>query len=289
MDFHRTLNNAKILGLLSVLTGAFLSIGYLVGGTSGMIIGLFFAGIMNFGSYWFSDRIVLKIYGAEKVERSDRPDLYDAVERLAEDAGIPVPELYISKMDVPNAFATGRNPEHGVVCVTQGLLRNLEQEEVEGVIAHEMAHIKNRDTLINAVVATIAGAIAIIAEMVFWGALFSGKDEEGELLSAMAFMVLTPLIATIIRTAISRKMEFRADSDAVSIHGKKEGLSSALRKISSANERKNSRHKSKVEEAGANLFIYNPFSSEKITRFFSTHPPLEDRLENIESTSLGTE
>lgn len=254
-----------------------------------MIIGLFFAGIMNFGSYWFSDRIVLKIYGAEKVERSDRPDLYDAVERLAEDAGIPVPELYISKMDVPNAFATGRNPEHGVVCVTQGLLRNLEQEEVEGVIAHEMAHIKNRDTLINAVVATIAGAIAIIAEMVFWGALFSGKDEEGELLSAMAFMILTPLIATIIRTAISRKMEFRADSDAVSIHRKKEGLSSALRKISSANERKNSRHKSKVEEAGANLFIYNPFSSEKITRFFSTHPPLEDRLENIESTSLGTE
>ena len=208
-----------------------------------MIIGLFFAGIMNFGSYWFSDRIVLKIYGAEKVERSDRPDLYDAVERLAEDAGIPVPELYISKMDVPNAFATGRNPEHGVVCVTQGLLRNLEQEEVEGVIAHEMAHIKNRDTLINAVVATIAGAIAIIAEMVFWGALFSGKDEEGELLSAMAFMILTPLIATIIRTAISRKMEFRADSDAVSIQGKKEGLSSALRKISSANERKNSRHK----------------------------------------------
>lgn len=287
MDFNRTLNNAKILGLLSVLTGAFLTVGYFIGGTSGMIIGLVFAGIMNFGSYWFSDSIVLKVYHAEKVERSDRPELHDAVENLAGEAGIPVPELYISDMDVPNAFATGRNPEHGVVCVTKGLLRDLEQEEVEGVIAHELAHIKNRDTLINAVVATIAGAIAILAEMVFWGALFSGRDEEGELLSALAFMILTPLIAMIIRTAISRKMEFRADSDAVEIHRNKEGLSSALRKISSANERKNAQHKSKVEEAGANLFIYNPFSSEKITRFFSTHPPLEDRLENIESTSLS--
>lgn len=286
MDLHRTLNNAKILGLLSVLTGAFLTAGYFIGGTSGMVIGLFLAGIMNFGSYWFSDRIVLKMYRAEKIEREDRPELYDAVENLAEGAGLPSPELYISDMDVPNAFATGRNPEHGVVCVTKGLLRNLEQEEVEGVIAHELAHIKNRDTLINAVVATIAGAIAIIAEMVFWGALFSGRDEEGEMLSALAFMILTPLIATIIRTAISRKMEFRADSDAVKIHGNREGLSHALRKISSANERKNTKHKSRVEEAGANLFIYNPFSSEKITRFFSTHPPLEERLENIESTSI---
>lgn len=286
MDFNRTLNNAKILGLLSVLTGAFLTVGYFIGGTSGMIIGLVLAGIMNLGSYWFSDKIVLKIYKAEEVSREDRPELYEAVENLAENAGIPVPDLYISDMDVPNAFATGRNPEKGVVCVTKGLLRDLDQDELEGVIAHEMAHIKNRDTLINAVVATIAGAIAIIAEMVFWGALFSGRDEEGEMLSALAFMILTPLIATIIRTAISRKMEFRADSDAVKIHENKEGLSSALRKISSANERKNSRHKSKVEEAGANLFIYNPFSSEKVTRLFSTHPPLEKRLENIEDSSI---
>lgn len=286
MDFNRTLNNAKILGLLSILTGVFLTVGYLIGGTSGMIIGLVFAGIMNLGSYWFSDRIVLKIYRAEEVNREDRPELYDAVENLAENAGISVPDLYISDMDVPNAFATGRNPEKGVVCLTKGLLRDLEQDELEGVIAHEMAHIKNRDTLINAVVATIAGAIAILAEMVFWGAMFSGRDEEGEMLSALAFMILTPLIAAIIRSAISRKMEFRADSDAVEIHGDKKGLSSALRKISSANERKNSRHKSKVEEAGANLFIYNPFSSEKVTRLFSTHPSLDKRLDNIESSSI---
>lgn len=251
-----------------------------------MVIGLIFAGVMNFGSYWYSHKIVLKIYGAEKIERSDRPELRESVERLAENAGTPVPDLYISDMNVPNAFATGRNPEKGVVCVTQGLLRELEHEEVEGVIAHELAHIKNRDTLINAVVATVAGALAIMAEMVFWGALFSGREEEGEMMSALAFMILTPLIATLIRTMISRKMEFRADSDAVKIHQKREGLSSALRKISSANERKTKKHKSKVQEAGANLFIYNPFSSEKITRFFSTHPPLEDRLQNIEASKI---
>lgn len=286
MNFNRILNNTKILGLLSVLTGLFIGAGYLIGGTSGMVIGLLFAGVMNFGSYWYSHKLVLKIYGAEKIEKGDRPELHESVQRLAENAGIPVPDLYISDMNVPNAFATGRNPEKGVVCVTQGLLRELDHEEVEGVIAHELAHIKNRDTLINAVVATVAGALAIMAEMVFWGALFSGRDEEGEMLSALAFMILTPLIATLIRTMISRKMEFRADSDAVEIHQKREGLSSALRKIRSANERKTSQHKSKVQEAGANLFIYNPFSSEKITRFFSTHPPLEDRLENIEASKI---
>ena len=286
MESHRILNNAKILGLLSILTGLFIGAGYVIGGAGGMVIGLLFAGAMNFGSYYYSHKIVLKMYNAEKISRDERPELYNAVETLAENAGLPVPDLYISDMNVPNAFATGRNPEHGVVCITQGLMRDLEQDEIEGVIAHELAHIKNRDTLINAVVATFAGAIGIIAEMVFWGSLFSGRDEEGEMVSALAFMILTPLIATLIKTMISRKMEFRADSDAVKIHQKREGLSSALRKISSANERKTSQHKSKVKEAGSNMFIYNPFSSEKITRFFSTHPPLEDRLENIEASKI---
>lgn len=286
MEFNRLLNNGKILGLLSVLTGLFVGAGYLIGGTSGMVIGLLLAGVMNFGSYWYSDRLVLKMYSAEKIERSDRPDLYESLEELADNAGIPMPELYISDMDVPNAFATGRNPENGVVCVTQGLLQNLENEEVEGVIAHELAHIKNRDTLINAVVATIAGALAVMAEMVFWSAMFSGRDQEGELMSAMAMMILTPLIATIIRASISRKMEFRADSDAVKIHQDRKGLSSALRKISSANERKRTSHNSRVQEAGSNLFIYNPFSSDKITKFFSTHPPLEERLENIDASKI---
>ncbi len=286
MNLTRTLNNAKILGLLTGMTGLFIAAGFLIGGTTGMIIGLFFAGIMNFGSYWYSDRIVLKMYNAEKVKPDERSQLYTSVEQLAENADIPMPDLYISDMNAPNAFATGRNPEHGVVCITQGLLRNLETDEIEAVVAHELAHIKNRDTLINAVVATIAGSIAVIAELVFWSALFAGRDQEGELLSAMAFMILTPLIATVIRMSISRKMEFRADSDAVKIHGQREGLSNALRKISSANERQRRGHNSKVQEAGSNMFIYNPFASDKFTKLFSTHPDLDSRLENIEASSL---
>jgi len=286
MDFSRTLNNAKILGLLTTLTGLFIAAGYLIGGTFGMVIGLLFAGVMNFGSYWYSHKIVLKMYDATEVTREERPELYSSVEKLAENADVPMPELYISDMSVPNAFATGRNPENGVVCVTQGLLSSLEQEEIDAVIAHELAHIKNRDTLVNAVVATIAGAIAILAEMVFWGALFSGRQRQGELMSAMAFMILTPLIASLIKLTISRKMEYRADSDAVKIHGQREGLKNALKKISSANERPTRSHNSKIEEAGANLFIYNPFSSDKITKYFSTHPQLEDRLNNIEKSKL---
>lgn len=275
----------KILTLLSVLTAIFVSAGYYLGGTGGMIIGLVFAAVMNLGSYWFSDKIVLKIYGAEPLPESEYRDIHEAVERLAENAGIPKPRVYHSSMEAPNAFATGRSPKKGVVCLTDGLLQQLEQEEIEGVIAHELAHIKNRDSLVNAVVATVAGAISILAEMAFWGALFSGREENGEAFSAMAFMILTPLIALIIRTAISRTMEFRADSDAVRIHGSKQGLSSALQKINSANkDYRPSRRSNKMQEVGSNLFIENPFSHDTITRFFSTHPPLEDRLENIRNT-----
>ncbi|MFT4893013.1 MAG: heat shock protein HtpX [Candidatus Nanohaloarchaea archaeon] len=278
--------NAKIFGFLSILTGVFLGVGYLIGGTGGMIIGLFFAGLMNFGSYWFSDKIVLKMYGAEQLSEEQYSDLHRKVEELADKAGIPKPKLYRNSMEVPNAFATGRNPEKGVVCVTQGLLDQLEKDEVEGVIAHELAHIKNRDTLINAVVATVAGAVALIAELAFWSSLFTGEDE-GEMISALAFMIVTPIIATIIRMAVSRTMEFRADSEAVRIHGSKDGLSNALEKISASNKGYKSRkHVSKVQETGSNLFIENPFSADSLTKYFSTHPPLKERLENIQSTEI---
>lgn len=278
--------NLKIFSLLSVLTGVFLGVGYLIGGTGGMVIGLIFAGLMNFASYWFSDKIVLKMYGAEEVSEEENPGLHDMVEKLAENAGIPKPKIYRNKMDVPNAFATGRSPEKGVVCVTDGLMNTLTDEEVEGVIAHELAHIKNRDTLINAVVATVAGAVGLIAELAFWGAMFGGNDEQGEMVSALALMILTPIIATIIRMAVSRSMEFRADSEAVRIHGQKQGLSSALSKISEAKSRPTRRHNSRAQEAGANLFIENPFSSDSLTKWFSTHPPLDERVENIEATEL---
>lgn len=278
--------NLKIFSLLSVLTGVFLGVGYLIGGTGGMIIGLVFAGLMNFGSYWFSDKIVLKMYGAEEVSEEENPELHRMVEKLSENAGISKPRVYRNKMDVPNAFATGRNPEKGVVCVTDGLMNTLETDEVEGVIAHELAHIKKRDTLINAVVATVAGAVGLIAELAFWGAMFGGNDEQGEMVSALALIILTPLIATVIRMAVSRSMEFRADSEAVRIHGQRQGLSSALRKISEENSRPIMRHNSRAQQAGANLFIENPFSSDSITKWFSTHPPLNERVENIEATEL---
>ncbi|MFB6116827.1 MAG: zinc metalloprotease HtpX [Candidatus Nanosalina sp.] len=278
--------NFKIFTLLSVLTGLFLGAGLLIGGRSGMVIAFFFAAVMNLGSYWFSHKLVLKMYGAEELEEAENPEIHSKVEELAREAGIPKPGVYRTGMQVPNAFATGRNPEKGVVCVTDGLMKTLDEDEIRGVIAHELAHIKNRDTLVNSAVATIAGAIGMLAELAFWGAMFGGREEEGEMVSAMALMILVPVISTIIRMAVSRSMEFRADSEAVKISRDKQGLSSALEKISEASSRKPTRHNSRAQEAGANLFIGNPFSGDKITKWFSTHPPLQERLENIEKTDI---
>lgn len=277
--------NLKLFGLLSILTGLFLAVGFAVGGETGLVMALIFAGVFNFGSYWFSDKIVLKMYGAEPISEEDNPELHSTLARLSENAGIPKPRLYRNSMAVPNAFATGRSPKKGVVCVTDGLMEQLNDKEVAGVIAHELAHIKNRDTLINAAVATIAGAVAVLAEMAFWGAMFSRDDDLGEMVGSLAFMIVTPIIATLIRLSISRKMEYRADSSAVRIQGNREALQSALKKISSSN--KHSKYKaSKIQESGSNLFIENPFSGDRLTGYFSTHPPLENRLENIRNTDV---
>ncbi len=278
--------NLKLFGLLSILTGLFLGVGFAIGQEAGLIIALLFAGIFNFGSYWFSDKIVLRLYKAEPISEEEMPELHSTLEQLADNADIPKPRLYRSSMQVPNAFATGRSPKKGVVCVTDGLLEQLNDEEVAGVVAHELAHIKNRDTLINASVATIAGAVAVLARIAFWGAMFSGDDDVGEMAGAMMFMIVTPIIAMVIRMAISRKMEFRADSAGVNIHGKKKGLESALKKISSANRHSNYKA-SQIQEAGSNLFIDNPFSGDRMTKYFSTHPPLENRLQNIQNTEMN--
>ena len=283
MKLRLPVTKLKLFGLMSVMTGVFLGAGLLLGGRSGLIIALVFAGLTNFASYWFSHRIVLRIHGAEEIPEGEMEWLRDAVKEFSDNAGIPEPDLYRSNMRVPNAFATGRNPEHGVVCFTEPLLKKLDRNEVKGVLAHEMAHIENRDTLTNSVVATLAGAVAVLADMAFWGAMFSGGEERGNLASAAVMMVLTPLIATLVRSAVSRTMEFRADSDAVRIHGERDGLASGLKKINAASER--SRYTgSKVEEASASLFIDNPFTGDRLARWFSTHPPLQDRLENIRST-----
>ncbi len=285
LNKNQFLNQFRIFTLLTVLTGVFVGVGLYLGGTGGMIIGLALAGVMNFGSYWYSHKIVLKMHNAEEMTEENYPEYHKMLDKLSENAGIPKPALYKSDMQVPNAFATGRNPENGVVCVTEGLMNQLNMEEVEGVVAHELAHIKNRDTLINATVATLAGALAVIARIVFYSGMISGGRDRGQALASLAFMILVPLIAVFIKTAISRSMEYRADSEAVKIHKNKKGLTSALQKISSSNEK--SQYKaSEVKESTSNLFIYNPFSGDKLTKYFSTHPPLEERIKNIENTEL---
>lgn len=306
----------KILGLFSVLTAFFIAVGGFLAGTSGLILGLGLAGVMNLVSYWFSDKIVLKLYKAEEVSHEQAPELHQALEELAQEADVPQPKLYKSSMELPNAFATGRSPEKGIVCVTEGLLQKLEPEEIEGVLAHELSHIKHRDTLINAVVATLAGAIAIIARLAFWGSLFAGGRDNGRAFASLAFMILTPIIALLIRTAISRTMEFRADRSAVQIHQQKEALSSALKKISQASKdfsrsssarslspglaggggrragrrprarSENGSGFSEMHKVSSHLLIHNPFSGEKVAKLFSTHPSLDKRLENIASVEL---
>lgn len=279
--------NFKIFSLLSVLTGIFLATGLIIGGRTGMLTAFFFAAVLNFGTYWFSDKLVLKMYGAEKLPEKGNQKIHEMVKELSTQADIPKPRVYRAEMKAPNAFATGRNPDKGVVCVTEGLMKTLDDEEIKGVIAHELAHIKNRDTLVNSVVATIAGAIGMLAEFAFWGAMFGGREEDGEMISALVLMILVPLISVLIRTAVSRSMEFRADSEAVELAEDKEGLGSALEKINQAAKNNlGRRHNSRAKEAGANLFIQNPFSGDSITKWFSTHPPLQERLENIERTEI---
>lgn len=285
LNRNQMMNQFRIFFLLTTLTAIFIGLGLYLGGTTGMIIGLIFAGIMNFGSYWYSDKIVLKMHNAEEMSEEQYPEYHKMLEQLSDRADIPKPKLYKNDMQVPNAFATGRNPEKGVVCLTEGLMNQLEMDEIEGVVAHELAHIKNRDTLINATVATMAGALAVMARIVFYSAMFSGGRDRGQAFASLAFMILVPIIAVFIKSAVSRSMEYRADSEAVRIHGDKEGLSSALRKISSMNE-KSGYKASEVKETTSNLFIYNPFSGDKLTRYFSTHPSLDKRLDNIESTEL---
>lgn len=282
---NTVINQAKILILLSTLTGLFIGAGLYIGGTAGMLIGFGLALVMNFGSYWYSHKIVLKIHGAEEMKEDEYSEYHEMLEKLSEQADIPKPKLYKNDMQVPNAFATGRNPENGIVCLTEGLMNQLEMEEIEGVVAHELAHIKNYDTLINAVVATLAGALAIGARIVFYSAMFSGNRNRGQLLSSLAFMILVPLIATMMKFAISRQMEYRADSTAVKIHGQKRGLTNALEKISSSNDKTRTKA-SQVKESSSNMFIYNPFSGDKLTKYFTTHPQLEQRIENIQNTEV---
>lgn len=269
--------------LLAALTALFLVIGGAIGGNQGLFIAFVFALLMNFASYWFSDKIVLSMYGAREVSLNEAPDLYRLVQRLAQRAGIPMPRVYIIPSEAPNAFATGRNPQHGAVAVTEGILRMLDTDELAGVLAHEMGHIRNRDTLIMTVAATLAGAITMLAHMAQWGAIFGfgRRDEEdsggGGMLSLLFMAILAPIAATLIQLAISRSREYFADSTGAAIAGAPSGLARALEKLHYASQRL----PMDANPATAHLFIVNPLTGGSLMNLFSTHPPIEERIRRL--------
>ena len=277
------MNTMKTMMLMLVLTLMLVFFGGLLGGKSGMTIALVLAFVMNFISYWFSDRIVLKMYGAHPVSEMDAPELYGMVRRLAQRAGLPMPKVYIIEQDQPNAFATGRNPEHGAVAVTTGIVRILSREELEGVVAHELAHIKNRDILVGTVAATIAGAISYLAQMAQWAMIFGGRsdDEEGgsNPIAALVMMIVAPIAAMMVQMAISRSREYGADRGGAEIAGNPMYLAGALRKLHMASQA----IPMNANPATSHMFIVSPFSGGGIIKLFSTHPPIEDRIAKLEA------
>lgn len=282
-------NHLKTVLFLSVLTGIFLFFGHLLGGKEGAFLALIFAGIGNFFAYWFSDKIVLAIYHAREVSEATHPRLYNIVRRLATKAGLPMPRVYVIPTLLPNAFATGRNPSHSAVAATEGILKILSDEELEGVIGHELAHIQNRDILISSVVATIAGAIAFLASMVRWAALFgmmgNRRDGErgggGEVLAALVMAILAPIIATLIQLAISRSREYLADERGAKIAGNPLALASALKKLHSYAQNAEL-VPTPAQQVTSHLFIVNPFKGSSLLHLLSTHPPVEERIYRLE-------
>jgi len=268
--FMSIMSSLKAVLLLGILTAIFLGIGYIFGGIFGATIGLVIAFIMNFVSFWYSDRIVLWMYRAK---RYDNRKIQNMVKKLAERAKIPTPQLYIIQMDVPNAFATGRGPGHSAVAVTKSLVDKLDDDEIEGVLAHEINHIKHRDTLISTMAATIGGAITWLAYL-FW---FGGDQEGRNVVSYLLLFILAPLAALLIRLAISRNREYFADRGGAEISSPS-GLASALQKIADAVKQKPAREGS---NATAHMFIVNPFTGKAFINLFSTHPPVEERIKRL--------
>jgi heat shock protein HtpX len=274
-------NTLKTTLLLGLLTGLIVWIGGYFGGQGGIVIAFLFAVIMNFGAYWFSDKIVLRMYRAREVDPTQAPELYRMVERLAQKAGIPTPKVFVIPSESPNAFATGRNPEHAVVAVTQGILQLMNDEELEGVIAHELGHVKNRDILISSIAATLAGAIMVLASMARWAAIFGGfsrDDDDGGGIFGLLFMaILAPLAAMMIQMAISRTREYKADATAAEVTGTPYGLAHALEKLGKATQR----IPMEANPSTAHMFIVNPLAGRSMMKLFSTHPPLEDRIRRL--------
>ncbi len=275
------MNNVKTFFLMMVMSGLLLVVGLALGGIELMIVFLVLALLMNFGAYWFSDRIALKMAHAHPVTEQDDPELYSIVAEQALNAGLPMPKVYEIASDSPNAFATGRSPQKATVAVTTGIRRILNREELGGVLAHEMAHVGNRDTLIMAVVATIAGAISMIAMIaqfsMFFGGMGGGRDRGGGIIGLLVVAIVMPLAAGLVRAAISRTREYQADATGARWSGNPYALASALEKLEMGSQA----HPMKVAEGASHLFIVNPLSGRSMASLFSTHPPIADRVQRL--------
>jgi heat shock protein HtpX len=282
------MNTIKTVVLLTFLTVLLVFVGGAIGGRSGMIIAFGMALVMNFVSYWFSDKIVLSMYHAQPVTEAQAPDLYGSVRRLSQKAGLPMPKVYIIPEQALNAFATGRNPEHGVVAVTEGIMRTLSRDELEGVLAHELSHIKHRDILTGTIVATIAGAISMLAQMAHWAMLFGGgrrdDDEGGSPIVALVMMIVAPIAAMLVQMAISRTREYEADKGGAQIAGNPYGLVNALQKLEQA---KQVVPMHDAKPATAHMFIVNPLTGGGLMKLFSTHPPIEERVKRLRELARG--
>jgi heat shock protein HtpX len=280
-------NTIKTAVLLALLTGLFVAIGGLFGGQSGMVVAFALALVMNFVSYWFSDRIVLRLYGAQPLAEAQAPAVHATVRRLATRAGMPMPKLYLINSPTPNAFATGRSPAHAAVAVTEGILRIMSQEELEGVLAHELSHVLNRDVLISTIAATLAGAVVMLADMARWAAIFgsSRDDEDGGAnpVSLVLMAILAPLAALLIQAAVSRSREYQADASGARLTHRPMGLAGALAKLQQANQM----IPMDASPATAHLFIVNPLSGRSLLSLFSTHPPIEDRIARLRAMRLA--
>ncbi len=286
------MNTLKSVFLMTLIMMLFLVVGYALGGRTGLVIAFIFSLATNFASYWFSDKIVLSMYRARQITSADNVQLYNLVDTLAKRAGLPMPKLYVIDNDTPNAFATGRNPENAAVAVTTGIVRILNKEELAGVISHELGHVKHRDILLGSIAATLVGTITFIAEMAGWAAMFGGyggrSDDDnrggGNALTSLVLIILAPIAATLLQLAISRSREYMADASGAEISGNPNALASALNKLTQVNAAVPMEN---ARPATAHMFIVNPLHGGGVASLFSTHPPIEKRIQKLQELSLS--
>jgi len=275
------MNTMRTVMLMTLLTLVLVGAGGAVGGQGGALFALIMAGVMNLGSYWFSDKIVIKMYRGQEVQSGT---LYEVVGELCQRNNLTMPKVYMLPQATPNAFATGRNPQHAVVAATEGILQVLSRDELKGVMAHELAHVQNRDILIGSIAATFAGAISYLSHMAQWALIFGGRDDEdSNPLAMIGMMILAPIAAMLVQMAISRSREYGADEKGAKLCGQPQALANALRKLEMSNQRAPMH---KVNEATAHMFIVNPLSGHKMASLFSTHPPMAERIKRLEGMRI---